>query len=215
MTTNENKQCQVTSSNLLLPSDVFMVDLEDNHLLKITCIQRSWRAGKLRRVINTRVDRYLKYGEWPTLTEAKDLHMYRTQIRRSALHQHYALYSEDNAITIQRVWRGCAHRMDRWIRSGPDSRRTFQPCMDCGGTASSIKTHDYHPRCDSCEKCYEIDACPICLSELLEKDICVTECGHDFHFSCLFKSLLNNPGCPLCRNPLTDRHFTDIDAIDR
>ena len=89
MTTTENKQCPVTSSDLLRPSDVFMVDIEDKHLPKITCIQRSWRAGKLRRVINTRVGRYLKYGYWPTLTEAKNIHMYRAQIHRSALHHRF------------------------------------------------------------------------------------------------------------------------------
>lgn len=190
--------------------------MANNNLSKIISIQRSWRAIKLRRVINSRVEQYLKYGDWPTLSEAMKLHQFRTKIRLSALHHHNILYPEErlnkSATSIQRIWRGCNQRMEPWIRSGPNSRRTFQPCMDCGGTASSIKTHDDHPRCKSCQNCYdEIDTCPICLGEILSVDTCVTECGHEYHFSCLFKSLLNNTGCPLCRKSLTDVYFNTSD----
>jgi len=93
-----------------------------------------------------------------------------------------------------------------------DAWRAYQEvrkgvCMDCGAPfkdfrrCPSAKTHDGVARCESCEECYSV--CPICLDPLDRKsNICTTECGHEFHFSCMVKALPNSSSCPMCRNPL-------------
>jgi hypothetical protein len=49
------------------------------------------------------------------------------------------------------------------------------------------------------------DECAICLCELTATNFTSTECGHRFHSSCVFKSLMvRGVGCPLCRRELTD-----------
>lgn len=49
------------------------------------------------------------------------------------------------------------------------------------------------------------DECAICLCELTKTNFTSTECGHRFHSSCVFKSLMiRGIGCPLCRRELTD-----------
>ncbi len=48
--------------------------------------------------------------------------------------------------------------------------------------------------------------CPICF-ETIECNVnrIITECGHEFHCSCLMKSVTaNNFGCPLCRSALAE-----------
>ena len=62
--------------------------------------------------------------------------------------------------------------------------------------------------------------CSICLSEIKEnKNVCITECMHEYHTSCLLKWLVNNETCPICRNTLIFKKQTsDIryyDILDR
>ena len=40
--------------------------------------------------------------------------------------------------------------------------------------------------------------CSICLN-IVGKRKCKTECGHSFHYKCIYKWILNNDNCPLCR----------------
>jgi hypothetical protein len=42
--------------------------------------------------------------------------------------------------------------------------------------------------------------CPICLEEIGEKNRCITPCGHYFCATCIFKSIMVRPTCPLCRS---------------
>ena len=42
--------------------------------------------------------------------------------------------------------------------------------------------------------------CSICLEKINEKNFCLTECEHLFHFSCVTK--VKNGLCPLCRKEL-------------
>ena len=95
---------------------------------------------------------------------------------------------------IQDAWRAY-----REIRKGV--------CMDCGAPfkdlrrCPSVNTQDGVARCESCEECYSI--CSICLDPVDRKnDSCTTECGHEFHFSCMVKALSKKSSCPMCRNPL-------------
>jgi len=44
--------------------------------------------------------------------------------------------------------------------------------------------------------------CPICLEMILDKNCCVTECGHHFCLQCLGKHFHKNGKCPLCRTQL-------------
>jgi len=47
--------------------------------------------------------------------------------------------------------------------------------------------------------------CAICLESLDQnEDFCITECGHQFHTSCLSKSVVFNGKCPLCRGHITE-----------
>jgi len=47
--------------------------------------------------------------------------------------------------------------------------------------------------------------CPICMSEILNINFSITECGHSFHSSCLLKNIIhNNCSCPICRTLLVE-----------
>ena len=49
----------------------------------------------------------------------------------------------------------------------------------------------------------DIEECPICGDDLNSKYVHELECGHKFHYECLFKSLKfqNKNICPTCRKP--------------
>lgn len=51
---------------------------------------------------------------------------------------------------------------------------------------------------------FEKIECIICMNLITNSDNLVTECGHHFHSSCMFKSILKNKSCPMCRNLLVD-----------
>ena len=63
--------------------------------------------------------------------------------------------------------------------------------------------------------------CPICMDDIQACNInCVTtECGHQFHTSCLMRNIAHNGfGCPYCRNVMADEvedsdddEYTEID----
>lgn len=48
--------------------------------------------------------------------------------------------------------------------------------------------------------------CPICMDAICGDKNCVTtDCGHNFHASCLFKNMAHNGfGCPYCRTELAE-----------
>ena len=57
--------------------------------------------------------------------------------------------------------------------------------------------------------------CSICLEELDSKsNFVITSCNHSFHSDCLLKWLNNNNNCPLCRNKLIDKQYSDINHSD-
>jgi len=59
--------------------------------------------------------------------------------------------------------------------------------------------------------------CPICMDEIQAANInCVTtECGHQFHASCLLKNVAHNGfGCPYCRTALAEDPEEDEDDDD-
>ncbi len=100
----------------------------------------------------------------------------------------------------------------------PEVNKADGKCMDCGVPFvdflrfPNITTHDGVDRCESCEKCYSSD-CPICLERVppLEKNSCITECGHVFHLECLMRHKeLNNSSCPMCRDPLEKEQHEEI-----
>ena len=65
----------------------------------------------------------------------------------------------------------------------------------------------------------EIDApasreCVICYESLSStKNMCVTECGHEFCFGCIMKHVQRNNGCPICRTALVEE-LEDSDSED-
>lgn len=47
--------------------------------------------------------------------------------------------------------------------------------------------------------------CPICLEDIGTGNRVLTECGHEFHASCLMKNVAHNGfGCPYCRTAMAD-----------
>lgn len=48
-----------------------------------------------------------------------------------------------------------------------------------------------------CYSHYSTDTCCICLQNLCDRNRVILECGHNFHFSCIFR--IENRRCPLCR----------------
>lgn len=48
----------------------------------------------------------------------------------------------------------------------------------------------------------QINDCPICLENIVKKEIIVTECNHCFHKKCLFNSLTVKNTCPICRSTI-------------
>jgi len=57
--------------------------------------------------------------------------------------------------------------------------------------------------------------CSICYDDIGCVNCVVTECGHNFHTSCLFKSFTSSTdGCPLCRKELVENTEDDEDSDD-
>jgi len=53
--------------------------------------------------------------------------------------------------------------------------------------------------------CCNKKECPICMDDIMETNCVVTECGHNFHTSCLMKNAAHNGfGCPYCRTVLAE-----------
>jgi len=47
--------------------------------------------------------------------------------------------------------------------------------------------------------------CVICYESLsTKKNLCITECGHEFCFSCMMKHVQRNNGCPICRTTIIE-----------
>jgi len=58
----------------------------------------------------------------------------------------------------------------------------------------------------------DISNCPICFDEItLNKNSCLTPCGHAFCFNCMVKSLNNSNMCPYCRALINDKPIRDDD----
>lgn len=54
--------------------------------------------------------------------------------------------------------------------------------------------------------------CPICYEEIGLKNNITTECGHQFHASCIMKNItLNGFGCPCCRTVMAEEPDDDDD----
>ncbi|MDA9072779.1 RING finger protein [bacterium] len=58
--------------------------------------------------------------------------------------------------------------------------------------------------------------CPICMDDIVNNTNCVTtECGHQFHSSCLMRSVAHNGfGCPCCRNVMAETPEDDDEDDD-
>ena len=61
----------------------------------------------------------------------------------------------------------------------------------------------------------EVECC-ICYESIsTEKNNCITECGHQFCFKCLAKSMVHNGcTCPCCRSPLVEEVAEESDDED-
>lgn len=48
----------------------------------------------------------------------------------------------------------------------------------------------------------EDQTCSICISALGNRNVCTLECGHSFHYNCVFRWNSQHQNCPVCRNEL-------------
>ena len=48
-----------------------------------------------------------------------------------------------------------------------------------------------------------MDNCSICLLELGERNFTTLECGHQFHYRCIFRWNAQHNNCPVCRQPIS------------
>jgi len=46
--------------------------------------------------------------------------------------------------------------------------------------------------------------CAICMDDIGASNCTVTECGHRFHSSCIFRNMMERIECPMCRKDLVD-----------
>ena len=62
---------------------------------------------------------------------------------------------------------------------------------------------------------FEVEECPICINELVKtKNYTITQCGHEFHSSCLIQSCRQKNSCPICRKNLFDPIVIDLTTED-
>jgi hypothetical protein len=54
--------------------------------------------------------------------------------------------------------------------------------------------------------CHSND-CPICMEDLLQTDLFVTRCGHQFHGTCMIQHIKHNDNCPMCRGVLFTNNY--------
>ena len=55
--------------------------------------------------------------------------------------------------------------------------------------------------------------CPICFDEIKDKNSIVTECGHNFHASCIMTNINRNGFvCPCCRAIMAEDNHVDDDS---
>jgi len=60
-----------------------------------------------------------------------------------------------------------------------------------------------------------IKECPICMDDILEVNLVITECGHNFHTSCLMKNAAHNGfGCPYCRTIMAEIPEDEEDELE-
>ena len=56
--------------------------------------------------------------------------------------------------------------------------------------------------------------CPICMESItITTNTTITDCGHAFHSSCIFRHIVKNNLCPLCRNEMYERPPPPHDII--
>lgn len=64
----------------------------------------------------------------------------------------------------------------------------------------------------------EYNKCSICYELMKEKDICVLECNHKFHLSCIFTLYKTHNEfcnkCPLCRKEYTSFQYQEYMEVD-
>jgi hypothetical protein len=56
--------------------------------------------------------------------------------------------------------------------------------------------------------------CPICMESITSTNTTITDCGHAFHSSCIFKHIVKNNLCPLCRNEMYERERHEIQIVE-
>ncbi len=95
--------------------------------------------------------------------------------------------------------------LDLW----PDSDDDDTP-LDFSLTYSSesnLKPISHNkPLVDLVEHPCHTNDCPICMDDLLQTDVFVTRCGHQFHGTCMIRHIKHNDTCPMCRGVLFASH---------
>ena len=57
------------------------------------------------------------------------------------------------------------------------------------------------------------NTCTICLEELGERNTTTLECGHSFHYRCIFQWNTQHNSCPFCRQPINPDDEANYDNV--
>ena len=87
----------------------------------------------------------------------------------------------------------------------PDTIETEVNHQEINDSDSSISLGSASESSKECVICYE--------SLSSTKNMCITECGHEFCFSCMMKHVQRNNGCPCCRTVIIES-VEDSDSED-
>jgi hypothetical protein len=75
--------------------------------------------------------------------------------------------------------------------------------------------HNFRQEQEFSEMNCETNDCPICFDVIGEKNNIVTECGHQFHASCLMTNITRNGfGCPCCRTVMAETDTMSATEVD-
>jgi len=79
------------------------------------------------------------------------------------------------------------------------SEATASEATASEATASEATASEAETFCAPCG-----NECAICMDDIGASNCTVTECGHRFHSSCIFRNMIERIECPMCRKDLVD-----------
>ena len=94
--------------------------------------------------------------------------------------------------------------VDLWSDSDDDDTPLdFSLLYNSNSDTQNVKQISHNkPLVEIAEHPCHTNDCPICMDDLLQTDLFVTRCGHQFHGTCMIRHIKHNDTCPMCRGVL-------------